>query len=161
MQDDYQNILVPVDGSESAERAFEKALKIATENSAHLDLLNVIDTRQFMGDVQDSLIGGDTIYQLTQDAETYLKNLIDYAHQNAGFDNIDYHIRYGNPKRVISKDFIDDHHNDLTIIGTTGLNAIERMLMGSVTEYVNQHSASDVLIVRTDLDNKKISRKNK
>jgi nucleotide-binding universal stress UspA family protein len=33
------------------------------------------------------------------------------------------------------------------------LNAVERMLMGSVTEYVNQHAMADVLIVRTDVNN--------
>lgn len=159
MDEGYKRILVPVDGSQSAERAFEKAIIIAQENDAHLDLLNVIDTRQFMGDMQDSLIGGDTIYQLTQDADNYLKNLIEFAEKTNNFTNIDVHIRYGNPKRVISIDFVKDHKIDLTIIGSTGLNAVERLVMGSVTEYVNQHSLADVLIVRTDLDNKKIKRK--
>ncbi|MBA1394281.1 universal stress protein, partial [Lactobacillus sp. XV13L] len=42
----------------------------------------------------------------------------------------------------------------LIIMGATGLNAVERMLMGSVTEYVNQHALADVLIIRTDIDNK-------
>ena len=68
MVEDYDNILVPVDGSETAERAFDKAVKIALDNNAHLDVLNVIDTRQFMGEMQDTLISGDTIYQMTQDS---------------------------------------------------------------------------------------------
>ena len=38
-------------------------------------------------------------------------------------------------------------------MGATGLNAVERMLMGSVTEYVNQHALADVLIVKTDMGN--------
>ena len=54
MVEDYDNILVPVDGSETAERAFDKAVKIALDNNAHLDVLNVIDTRQFMGEMQDT-----------------------------------------------------------------------------------------------------------
>lgn len=156
---DYQNILVPVDGSESAERAFDKSVKIAIENGAHIDILNVIDTRQFMGDLQDSLIGGDTIYQMTQDAESYLQNLLAFAQEKYNFDKVDYHVRYGSPKRIISVEFIKDHKNDLIIMGATGLNAIERMLMGSVTEYVNQHALSDVLIIRTDLENKKVAKK--
>ncbi|KRK38131.1 hypothetical protein FC62_GL000906 [Amylolactobacillus amylotrophicus DSM 20534] len=156
MTTDYQNILVPVDGSETAERAFDKAIKIAMANKTHVDVLNIIDTRQFMGDMQDSLIGGDTIYQMTQDAEAYLQNLVGFAQEKFGFAQVDYHVRYGSPKRVISVDFIKDHHNDLIIMGATGLNAVERVLMGSVTEYVNQHALSDVLIVRTDLDNNKV-----
>ena len=148
-------ILVPVDGSESAERSFDKAVKIAMTENAHVDVLNVIDTRQFLGEMQDTLITGDTVYQMTQDAEKYLKSLKTWAHDNnLGFDDLDYHIRYGSPKAIISYDFIKDHHNNLIIMGATGLNAVERMLMGSVTEYVNQHALADVLIVRTDVDNK-------
>ena len=41
MMEDYNNILVPVDGSETAERAFDKAVQIAIDNNAHLDVLNV------------------------------------------------------------------------------------------------------------------------
>lgn len=149
-------ILVPVDGSESAERSFDKAVKIAITENAHVDVLNVIDTRQFLGEMQDTLITGDTVYQMTQDAEKYLKSLKDWAHDNLNFDNVDYHIRYGSPKAIISYDFVKDHHDNLIIMGATGLNAVERMLMGSVTEYVNQHALADVLIVRTDIDNKPI-----
>lgn len=156
MAEKKESILVLVDGSESAERAFDKAVKIAIADNAHVDVLNVIDTRQFMGEMQDTLISGDTIYQMTQDAEEYLKSLKKWAHDNFNFDDIDYHIRYGSPKRIISYDFIKDHHDDLIVMGATGLNAVERMLMGSVTEYVNQHALADVLIVRTDIDNNPI-----
>ncbi|RVU71040.1 MULTISPECIES: universal stress protein [Lactobacillus] len=154
-----ESILVPVDGSESAERAFDKAVKVAMTDNAHIDILNVIDTRQFMGEMQDTLISGDTIYQMTQDSEEYLKSLKKWAHDNFGFDDIDYHIRYGSPKRIISYDFIKDHKDTLIVMGATGLNAVERMLMGSVTEYVNQHALADVLIVRTDIDNNPIKPK--
>ncbi len=40
------------------------------------------------------------------------------------------------------------------MIGATGLNAVERILVGSVTEYVTRNSKCDVLVVRTDLQNK-------
>ena len=159
MANDYKTILVPVDGSEAAERAFDKAVKIAIENGRKIDVLNVIDTRQFIGEMQDTLISGDTIYQMTQDSENYLVSLKKWAKDKFNFDKVDYHIRYGSPKRIISYDFIKDHHNDLIIMGATGLNAVERMLMGSVTEYVNQHAMADILIVRTDLENNKINKK--
>ncbi|MBO8441671.1 MAG: universal stress protein, partial [Firmicutes bacterium] len=43
---------------------------------------------------------------------------------------------------------------DLIMIGATGLNAVERILIGSVTEYVTRTAQCDVLVVRTDLENK-------
>lgn len=161
MIEEYDNILVPVDGSETAERAFDKAVKIAINNHAHLDVLNVIDTRQFMGEMQNTLISGDTIYQMTQDSEEYLKSLQKWAKEKYDFSDVDYHIRYGSPKQVISVSFIKDHHNDLIVMGATGMSGIARVLMGSVTEYVNQHALSDILIVKTDINNQKVEKKRK
>lgn len=155
----YDKILVPVDGSESAERAFDKAVQVAKENHGHIDVLNVIDTRQFMGENKDALISGDAIYQMTQDSEEYLRSLQQWAKEKHDFDGVDIHIRYGSPKMVISYDFIKDHHNNLIIMGATGLSAVERILMGSVTEFVNQHALADVLVVRTDLENKPMPKK--
>lgn len=154
----YNNILVPVDGSESAELAFDKAVAIAMENAAYIDILNIIDTRQFMGELQDTLISGDTVYQMTNDSEEYLKSLQKKAEEQFKFKDVSYHIRYGSPKRIIAFDFIKDHNNDLVVMGATGMNAVERMLMGSVTEYVNRNALADVLIVKTDLNNEKIKK---
>lgn len=73
----------------------DKAVKIAMTDNAHIDVLNVIDTRQFLGEMQDTLISGDTIYQMTQDSEKYLQSLKKWAHDNFEFDDLNYHIRYG------------------------------------------------------------------
>ena len=43
IKQEYRNILVPVDGSKTAEKALERATEIALRNKAHLDILNVID----------------------------------------------------------------------------------------------------------------------
>lgn len=152
-EQEYHNILVPVDGSPEAELAFDKAKRVAQANQAHLDLLTVLDTKQFVGNYGGSLTG-DAIYQISEDAQNYLENLKDAAVEKDGLKDVSIHIRFGNPKVVIARDFPQDHHSDLIMIGATGLNAVERVLVGSVTEYVNRHAPCDVLIVRTDLENK-------
>ncbi|GEL12942.1 universal stress family protein [Lapidilactobacillus concavus DSM 17758] len=153
-EQEYKRILVPVDGSPEAELAFTKAKRVAKTNNAHLDILTILDTKQFVGNYGGGLTG-DAIYQIAEDAQSYLENLKATTLKHEGFkdDDIDIHVRFGNPKIVISRDFPEDHHNDLIMIGATGLNAIERVLVGSVTEYVNRHALCDVLIVRTDLEN--------
>ena len=40
------------------------------------------------------------------------------------------------------------------MLGATGLNAVERLFIGSVSEYVIRNATCDVLVVRTDLENK-------
>ncbi|WP_225049059.1 universal stress protein [Lacticaseibacillus kribbianus] len=148
MDQEYNNLLVPIDGSDESELAFKKAVKVAVANHAHLDILNVLDTKQFIGGY-GGMISGDAIYQLTQDAEKYLENLADRA-KKAGLEDVAIHVRFGNPKTVVATDFPHDHKTDLIIIGATGLNAVERVLVGSVTEYVNRTAPCDVLIVKTE-----------
>jgi len=148
---EYNNILVPVDGSKEAEIAFEKAVNNAKRNHAHLDVLNVIDTRamsyNFAG-VSDSSIA----YQLVDKSQEYLNELVQKAKEDYDFEDVDVHIRLGNPKTVIAYDFPKDHHNDLIMIGASGLTRIQRAMIGSVTSYVKRCAPIDVLVVRTELD---------
>eukprot|EP01087_Luapelamoeba_hula_P003031 TRINITY_DN12860_c0_g1_i1.p1 TRINITY_DN12860_c0_g1~~TRINITY_DN12860_c0_g1_i1.p1 ORF type:complete len:164 (-),score=23.94 TRINITY_DN12860_c0_g1_i1:191-646(-) len=39
---------------------------------------------------------------------------------------------------------------DLMIVGTRGMSAVERMVMGSVSEYCTSHAKCNVLVVRPD-----------
>ena len=59
-------------------------------------------------------------------------------------------VDYGSPKTMISKDIAKKVEADLIICGATGLNAMERFLIGRVSEYFAVTSSCDVLVVRTD-----------
>ena len=159
MEQDYEKILVPVDGSKEAEMAFHKAVKVAQMNKGHLDVLTVLDTKQFIG-LHGGMLNGDVIYQLSEDAQKYLNELKDEAVKE-GFDEKDIaiHVRFGEPKTVIATEFVEEYKNDLIMIGSTGMNAVTRLLVGSVSEYVTRNARTDVIIVRTDVDNKLIKGK--
>jgi nucleotide-binding universal stress UspA family protein len=153
MLQEYQNILVPIDGSREAELALTKAVEVAKRNSAHLDLLNILDTKQYSYNFA-GLIDGDVIYKMSSDAQDYLNGLVDKIKQEASFEDVDIHVRFGNPKTIIARDFPQEHKNDLIMIGATGLSAVGRFLVGSVTEYVNRNAITDVLVVKTKADNR-------
>lgn len=142
----YKNILVPVDGSKEAEAALGKAIQVAIRNGedANLHILHVIDTRAFQNvtDFKTAMV--------EQVAETAKKTLDAYLQQakDAGVQNVDYTIEYGSPKDIIAHQAPEKLNADLIMIGATGLNAIERLLIGSVTEYVTRTANVDTLIVR-------------
>lgn len=48
------------------------------------------------------------------------------------------------PKNIAAK-----YEADLIVVGATGLNAVERLLIGSVSEAIIRHATCDVLIART------------
>lgn len=156
MDQEYQNILVPVDGSQESEFALHRAIAIAKRNGAHIDILNVIDTRAMAYNFA-GMSDGSIAYQLVDKSKQYLDELLKNAKDKDGFDNLDIHIRLGNPKTIISFDFPRDHHNDMIIIGASGLSRMQRAVMGSVTSYVKRNAPVDVLVVRTDVDQVKQS----
>ncbi|MBS4194995.1 universal stress protein [Lederbergia citri] len=142
----YHNILVAVDGSKSAECAFKKAVQIAKRNNAKLTLIHVIDTRSFA--TIDAYNG-----TMSERAKTYAKELLEQYTQEAEaqqFTNFEGLVEYGSPKTVIPKQIAKKIKADLIICGATGLNAVERLLIGSVSEHIMRSAECDVLIVRTE-----------
>lgn len=156
MQFNYERILVPIDGSVQAELALKKAVAVAQQNQAHIDILNVLRINHY-GFYASGSMPGDVIHELAQDATAYLNNLVDTTKAATGFKDISPHVRFGNPKTVIAHEFLDDHHNDLIMLGATGLSAVARMVEGSVTAYVSRMAPVDVFVVRTDLEQNKLN----
>ncbi|RRG18844.1 universal stress protein [Weissella viridescens] len=146
MNETYESILVPIDGSEESEAALDRGIAIALQNGekTRLHILHVIDTRSFqnISDFQS------TMYD--QVAETARKTLDEYLEKakKAGVKSVDYSIEYGAAKTVIADTAPKKFGADLIVIGATGLNAVERLLIGSVTEYVVRAAKIDTLIAR-------------
>ncbi|EOT30613.1 universal stress protein [Enterococcus saccharolyticus] len=149
MLQQYKRIMVAVDGSKEAELAFRKAVNVARRNQAELLLVHVIDTRAFQ-----TVTSFDTVLaeQATDLAKESLTEYAETAKSN-GVPAVETMIEYGSPKAIIAKQLPADKEVDLIMLGATGLNAVERLFIGSVSEYVIRHAPCDVLIVRTDLDN--------
>ena len=148
LNNSYKTILVPIDGSKATPKVMAAAIKVAQLNDAHLDILNVAQVNQIADGYADILaLSEDQTFDLVQLATQRLNDLKDEA-LAAGVKSADIHIRFGNPKQVIARDFPLDHHPDLIVMGRTGLTALERVLVGSVTAYVERFAPSDVLTIR-------------
>lgn len=146
----YKHILTAIDGSYESELAFQKAIAVAKRNDADLFLVHIIDTRAFQN---VSSFDSAMVEQVTETAKKTMDGYIDQANK-AGLTKVSYTIEYGAPKTIIARDIPKQKDIDLIMIGATGLNAVERLLIGSVTEYVTRNARCDVLVVRTDLENK-------
>ena len=144
MPKEYKHIMVAVDGSYESELAFEKGIAVAKRNGAELILAHVIDTRS----LQSVATFDSYIYEnLETDAKGVLENFERQARQ-AGLTNIKRVIEFGNPKTQLAKDIPDKYGVDLIMLGATGLNGFERLLIGSSSEYIMRHAKVDILIVR-------------
>ena len=141
----YKQILVAVDGSKESEWAFRKAVAIADRNEATLNLINIIDTRSYAAiEAYDRSIA--------ERAQKFAEDLLgDYKveAEKAGLQRVNVIVEYGSPKTMISKDLSKKLEADLIICGATGLNAVERFLIGSVSENIVRSAKCDVLVIRT------------
>ncbi|TFD92510.1 universal stress protein [Jeotgalibacillus sp. R-1-5s-1] len=142
----YDHILVAVDGSKEAEWAFKKSIGIAKRNNATLNLLHVIDTRSFaVVEAYDRSVA--------KRAESFAEEMLeDYKKEalNKGVNKVNIFVEYGSPKVLVPKEFAQKVEADLIICGATGLNAMERFLIGSISEHIVRAAKCDVLVVRTD-----------
>ena len=148
---EYSKILVPVDGSNEARLAFEKAIEVAKRNRAQLLIAHIIDTRVLQ---TPTGFEGNFNEEIQRQTENLFQEYRQYA-QEHDFNDIDFVLEYGSPKVYISKNIPKDYQIDLIMMGATGLNAVERLFIGSVSEYVIRNASCDVLVVRTDLENQR------
>jgi nucleotide-binding universal stress UspA family protein len=143
---DYKNILVAIDGSQESEKAFKKALAIAKLNDAKLMITHIIDV---------STIAPVRIYDssVEERAETFANQLL-ASHKkeakDAGLSNVELIIEHGSPKVKIAKEIAPKHDVDLIVCGATGLNAVERLFIGSVSEHITRYAKCNVLVVRSN-----------
>ena len=152
----YHNIVVAIDGSQASLRAFKKAVLVSKRNDSNLIIVHVVDTK--------TISTAETYDQsMINQSETYATQLLnDYREQaeQSGVKNVDIHIDYGSPKVRIPKNVAKAFEADLIICGATGLNAVERFLIGSVSENIVRHAQCDVLVVRSEEDEEDESEEN-
>ncbi|MGT2965277.1 universal stress protein [Streptococcus acidominimus] len=144
MTQSYQIILVAVDGSKEAELALHKAIHVAKRNQARLIIAHVIDTRA----LHNVAVFDASIYEtLEQEAQTLLKEYQEKALQS-GLSDVQIVLEFGNPKTLLAHDIPKQTGADLMLLGATGLNTFERLLIGSSSEYILRHTSIDLLVVR-------------
>lgn len=141
----YKNILVAVDGSKESEWALKKAIEITKRNDAALHLVHIIEYYHHPRD--------PGIFKQSQ--EEFGNNLLEEHKkrvEDEGIQEVSIILEYGSAKAKISKNIAEEVKADLIICGATGLNTVERILIGSVSENIVRSAQCDVLIVRTPKD---------
>lgn len=151
MAQEYKRVLVAIDGSKGADAALRTAIEVTKRNNhTHLDVLRVLDLNSLEYGGAGIALDGQKIYEIEQANEDYMLKLKDkiVAEYNLDADRVSVHLRFGNPKAVITQDFQPEYGNDLIVVGSTGKNFVQRMIVGSVASYVIRTAKCDVLMAK-------------
>jgi nucleotide-binding universal stress UspA family protein len=139
-------LLVPVDGSESANRCIDVLMRKLGwyRDPVEVHLLNV----------QPPIVSGNvTMFIKREQLEEYyrdegLKALAEPRRRlDAAAVSYTFHIGVGDPAETIAK-YAHDKQCDQIVMGTRGMGRVAGMLLGSVATKVIHLSAVPVLLVR-------------
>lgn len=146
----YDNILVPTDGSDTAEIAVDHALDLAETYGATIHALYVVDVGHMsitLGPEQvDRIQSGQwrEMDELRERAESAIDTVTDRA-EARGIEAVD-HVSAGKPHSMIAK-YAKNHDIDLVVMGSQGRSGVKRALLGSVTERTLRETHIPVLVV--------------
>ena len=139
-----KKILVPLDGSQLAERALAKAVDMARgADDPTLVLLRAAEASAWPG-VDPT---GEQV-RVVREAEEYLAGVKAHLSQR-GTDNVDTSVWYGPPASVIVE-AARVGKVDLIVMTTHGRSGLGRLILGSVAEAVLRGTTTPILLVRDD-----------
>ena len=151
----YKRILVPIDGSETSNRALTTAIELAKAFGSRLRLIHVVEEMAYLsGYDQFGGYSGELIQVMRESGAKILDQSMVVA-QAAGvetdnmlFDKFGEHL--GETVATGAKLW----GADLIVLGTHGRRGIGRMLMGSGAEQIIRLAPVHVLVVRSEDDDK-------
>lgn len=136
-------ILVPTDGSPSAEAAVDHAIMLAERNDATVHGLFVVYVTNF-ADFEGGVDVGAVQGVIEEEGERAVE-AIEKRCKNAGVA-VETALRTGRPVAEIHS-YADEIAADLIVMGTHGRSGISRLLLGSVTEAVLRRGDIPVLAI--------------
>ncbi|NLY45355.1 MAG: universal stress protein [Tissierella sp.] len=140
-----KKILVPIDGSEYSKKAMEKAKEIGSTMNSEITILNVIKpmldykyvhNKDFHREEERLLVSESNILLVESE-----KTFEDYTGEVKSL------YKRGDPVDEIVK-LAEEGNFDLVIMGSRGLGAFSRTLLGSISDKVIHHVKTSVLIVK-------------
>lgn len=136
-----EKILVPVDGSESSERALEKAIELANALKAKLMFLYVANVNQL---AVNSCLSAELLEAVNKAGDVVLTHAEERASDGLETERV---LETGSPAPVIT-DVAEEYGVDLIVMGSRGLGLVKGVLLGSVSQYVVENSKCAVMVVK-------------
>jgi nucleotide-binding universal stress UspA family protein len=145
----FGSIVVGTDGSETAAKAVEQAVDLASSVGARVEFVSAYEpvpesrlreeAQQAPDDLQWSI-------NPREDVDATLRDACERA--TARGVEAGRHARQGDPADAIL-DVAEETRADLIVVGNKGMTGARRFLLGSVPNKISHHAPCSVLIIRT------------
>jgi len=155
----YRCILVAVDGSATAELAFDHAVRLARHHRARLHVVHVVEAYRCVEPFaeREELNVAEALQALHQEGQRLLaeaKKKAASAGVHAEISLLQTKALTERPAALLARE-ARRSKADLIVIGTHGLSDTERVTLGSVAEALIRATSVPVLLLRTGNDQRK------
>ena len=137
----FSKILVAIDGSESARKAFTTSIYLASLSKCRIDVIHVVSC-EFGGDSAASL-------ELVEDLKIKANSMLEEYKKDALENGIKpkFMLEIGDPANMITE-IVNSKDYDLVVLGTRGMSVFKELFLGSVSTKVMHHAKCPVMVVR-------------
>ena len=144
----FKKILVPSDGSASAEKALQKAVELARLTDAEIVILTVYRHHSML-ESSFSMVRPSDPEAMDAVMRNHAQEVANHGKQTAlaaGAPRVRAFIKSGPPARTIVA-WAKEKEVDLIVLGSRGLGSVEGYLLGSVSHKVTGLAKCPVLVV--------------
>jgi nucleotide-binding universal stress UspA family protein len=144
----YKRILAPIDGSETAQRAFGYALALARDYGAELMPIYVIDVP--VGAFQAPGFDPSIVRDALQQEGERLKSEAQALMQRENVTGTPRVVEADVPGGDVAERLLEEAHAtdcDVIVMGTHGRRGVKRLMLGSVAERLMRMSCCPVLMI--------------
>jgi nucleotide-binding universal stress UspA family protein len=144
-------ILLAVDDSKFSEAALKLLIEQNLPNKTTVRVLHVVELIEpaYYPELTPYPIRFDDLKRKGMQAARDLVEKMSDRMRKAGFKKVEGSVVLGHPRTNIV-DVAAKWRANLIVIGSHGRKGIERLLLGSVSEYVVRHAPCSVQVVRTN-----------
>ncbi len=150
----FTRVLVPLDGSELAERALPLAQSITQSSNATIHLVQVVsrlpelEAGRTGGSIQVAQLERDAARQLVEGRITRGKEYVGHVAaqlEKVGIEVTTAMLEGGAAENIVN--YTRKHGIDLVVMSTHGYGGLKRLFLGSVTDKVIRSCEAPVLVV--------------
>lgn len=141
----YSKILVPIDGSENSMRALSHGLFLASQLKSKITIVHVTEIPPFVYIQSQKVI--DSIMNTLQEEE---RKIVDEVKSLVSKYDVDYDIASLKDQSIghAIMEFDNKVNFELIVIGSRGRGGIKTSILGSVSNYIFNHTKKAVLVVK-------------
>jgi nucleotide-binding universal stress UspA family protein len=144
----YARILVPVDGSETAKRGLEEAIKLSKALGSELRLVHIVDDSALAMNPETGIAAAPLVEDFAEGGKEILEEARALAAARGAQVEIALHENFTGRIADLIVDEAKKWGADLIVMGTHGRRGIRHAVLGSDAEAVVHATEVPVLLVR-------------